>query len=122
MRLARRMHLFAGMWGVLSDKVSDADLMRALHPTPAVGGVPTKVAMEAIAHHEPFDRGWYAGPVGWIGANASEFAVGIRSALVERNRIALYAGAGIVEGSTAEGEWEEIEQKISDFTKSLTGT
>ncbi|HUF10597.1 MAG TPA: isochorismate synthase [Rhodothermales bacterium] len=122
MRLARRMHLFASMWGVLADRVSDADLMRALHPTPAVGGVPTKVAMEAIAHHEPFDRGWYAGPVGWIGANASEFAVGIRSALVEGNRVALYAGAGIVEGSTAEGEWDEIEQKISDFTKSLTGT
>jgi menaquinone-specific isochorismate synthase len=122
MRLSRRLHLFASMWGVLSDKVSDADLMRALHPTPAVGGVPTKIAMEAIAHHEPFDRGWYAGPVGWIGANASEFAVGIRSALVERNRISLYAGAGIVEGSTAQGEWDEIEQKISDFTKSLTGT
>lgn len=122
MLLTRRMHLFSSMWGMLSDKVSDADLMRALHPTPAVGGVPTKVAMEAIAHHEPFDRGWYAGPVGWIGANASEFAVGIRSALVERNRISLYAGAGIVEGSTPEGEWEEIEQKISDFTKSLTGT
>lgn len=122
MLLARRMHLFSSMWGMLSDKVSDADLMRALHPTPAVGGVPTKVAMEAIAHHEPFDRGWYAGPVGWIGGNASEFAVGIRSALVEHNRISLYAGAGIVEGSTAEDEWEEIEQKISDFTKSLTGT
>jgi len=122
MRLARRIHLFASMWGVLADRVSDADLMRALHPTPAVGGVPTKVAMEAIAHHEPFDRGWYAGPVGWIGANASEFAVGIRSALVERNKISLYAGAGIVEGSTAQGEWDEIEQKISDFTKSLTGT
>lgn len=122
MLLTRRMHLFSSMWGMLSDKVSDADLMRALHPTPAVGGVPTKIAMEAIAHHEPFDRGWYAGPVGWIGANASEFAVGIRSALVERNRISLYAGAGIVEGSTPDGEWEEIEQKISDFTKSLTGT
>jgi menaquinone-specific isochorismate synthase len=121
MKLARRLHLFSSMWGMLSDKVSDADLLRALHPTPAVGGVPTKVAMEAIAHHEPFDRGWYAGPVGWIGANASEFAVGIRSALVERSRISLFGGAGIVEGSTADGEWEEIEQKVSDFMKSLTG-
>lgn len=121
MRLASRMHLFSGMWGVLNDGVNDADLMRALHPTPAVGGVPTKVAIEAIAHHEPFDRGWYAGPVGWIGTDSSEFAVGIRSALITRNRLLLYAGAGIVEGSVAADEWEEVEQKISDFLEALSG-
>jgi menaquinone-specific isochorismate synthase len=119
MRLASRMHLFSGMWGTLNDGMTDADLMRALHPTPAVGGVPTKVAVEAIAYHEPFDRGWYAGPVGWIGTDSSEFAVGIRSALVADNVLSLYAGAGIVEGSVAADEWDEVEQKISDFLQAL---
>jgi len=122
MRLASRMHLFSSMWGTLNDGVTDADLMRALHPTPAVGGVPTKVAIEAIAYHEPFDRGWYAGPVGWIGTDSSEFAVGIRSALVGRNTLSLYAGAGIVEGSVASDEWDEVEQKISDFLQALAGS
>ena len=122
MRLASRMHLFSSMWGTLNDGVTDADLMRVLHPTPAVGGVPTGVAMEAIGYHEPFDRGWYAGPVGWLGTDASEFAVGIRSALVARNKLSLFAGAGIVEGSTAAGEWDEVEQKISDFLQALAGS
>jgi len=122
MRLASRMHLFSSMWGTLNDGVTDADLMRALHPTPAVGGVPTGVAIEAIAHHEPFDRGWYAGPVGWIGTDSSEFAVGIRSALIGGNTLSLYAGAGIVEGSVASDEWDEVEQKISDFLQALAGS
>ncbi len=121
MRLASRMHLFSTMWGTLNDGVTDADLMRALHPTPAVGGVPTGVAVEAIAYHEPFDRGWYAGPVGWIGTDSSEFAVGIRSALVAQNKLSLFAGAGIVEGSVASDEWDEVEQKISDFLQALAG-
>ena len=90
-------------------------MLRALHPTPAVGGYPKEGALEEIRSAEPFDRGWYAGPVGWIGADA-EFAVGIRSGLVRGNRLALFSGAGIVEGSVPEAEWAEIEQKISDFT------
>jgi menaquinone-specific isochorismate synthase len=122
MRLDSRMHLFSSMWGTLNEGVNDADLMRALHPTPAVGGVPTATAMEAIAHHEPFDRGWYAGPIGWIGTDSSEFAVGIRSALVNGDRLSLYAGAGIVEGSIASDEWDEVEQKISDFLQALAGS
>ena len=120
--MASRMHLFSRMWGTLNDSVTDADLMRALHPTPAVGGVPTGVAMEAIAHHAPFDRGWYAGPVGWIGTDSSEFAVGIRSALIAKTRLSLFAGAGIVEGSVASDEWEEVEQKIFDFLQALSGS
>jgi menaquinone-specific isochorismate synthase len=122
MRLDSRMHLFSSMWGTLNEGVNDADLMRALHPTPAVGGVPTGTAMEAIGHHEPFDRGWYAGPIGWIGTDSSEFAVGIRSALISRNTLSLYAGAGIVEGSVASDEWDEVEQKISDFLEALSGS
>ena len=66
---------------------------------------------------EPFDRGLYAGPVGWIGAEASEFAVGITVRARPRGRtLALFSGAGIVAGSVPDEEWAEIEQKIGDFT------
>nr|GMC72110.1 isochorismate synthase [Ipomoea batatas] len=65
-----------------------------------------------------FDRGMYAGPVGWFGGGESEFAVGIRSALVEKGLGAvIYAGTGIVEGSNSSLEWDELELKTSQFTK-----
>ena len=117
MKLARRRHLISRVRGTLREGVTDAEVLRALHPTPAVGGYPRAEALGEIRALEPFDRGWYAGPVGWIGAGASEFAVGIRSALVRGNSVALFSGAGIVAGSVPEGEWTEIEQKIGDFTR-----
>lgn len=117
--LARGRHLHARLTGTLQPDTSTLELLNALHPTPAVGGVPTQEARTAIRTQEPFDRGWYAGPVGWIGADAAEFAVAIRSGLVERSRLALFSGAGIVEGSVPEREWDEIEQKIGDFASIL---
>nr|MBA3585100.1 chorismate-binding protein [Gemmatimonadota bacterium] len=77
---------------------------------------PRSEALEEIRALEPFDRGWYAGPVGWIGADASEFAVGIRSGLVRGQKLALFSGAGLVAGSVPDEEWAETEQKIADFT------
>jgi menaquinone-specific isochorismate synthase len=91
--------------------------MAALHPTPAVGGHPTSDALKAIRDLEPFDRGWYAGPVGWIGSRGAEFAVALRCGLVRRDTLSLYSGCGIVEGSKPDAEWKEIEQKISDFIR-----
>lgn len=91
--------------------------MRALHPTPAVGGCPTEPALTAIRELEHFDRGWYAGPVGWIGSHGAEFAVALRCGLVRNSALSLYSGAGIVDGSEPEDEWAEIEQKIDDFVK-----
>ncbi len=117
MKLASRRHLVSRVRGTLGEGVTDAEVLRALHPTPAVGGYPRAEALEEIRALEQFDRGWYAGPVGWIGADGAEFAVGIRSGLVRRNRLALFSGAGIVAGSVPEGEWAEIEQKIGDFTR-----
>jgi menaquinone-specific isochorismate synthase len=117
MKLARRRHLSSEVHGTLREGVTDAEVLHALHPTPAVGGYPRGEALQEIRALEPFDRGWYAGPVGWIGADASEFAVGIRSGLVRGNSLALFSGAGIVAGSVPESEWAEIEQKIGDFTR-----
>ena len=116
MKLARRRHLISTVRGTLREGVRDVEVLQALHPTAAVGGYPRAEALEEIRALEPFDRGWYAGPVGWIGADASEFAIGIRSGLVRGNRLALFSGAGIVAGSVPGSEWAEIEQKIGDFT------
>ncbi|MBA2694199.1 MAG: isochorismate synthase [Rubrobacter sp.] len=119
MKGASRRHLVSKVRGTLGEDVSDADVLAALHPTPAVGGYPKAKAMSEIRRMEPFDRGWYAGPIGWIGAEGAEFAVGIRSGMVRGKKLSLYSGAGIVAGSTPEGEWAEIEQKISDFAAVL---
>lgn len=120
LKLARGQHLFTGYAGRLAESVSDSDLCSRLHPTPAVGGCPTNKAIVRIRELEGFDRGWYAAPFGSIGRNVVELAVAIRSALVEKRRLSLFSGAGIVIGSTPEQEWEEIENKIADFIKILT--
>ncbi len=115
MRLRRGRHLVSRVEGIAAADVSAADLLLGLHPTPAVGGYPTPDAMRAISQLEGFDRGWYAAPVGWISRDAAEFAVAIRSGLVEGKQVSLYSGAGIVGGSTAASEWAEIEDKLADF-------
>ncbi len=119
MRLTRGRHLYSGLRARLRPGTRSLDLLRALHPTPAVGGTPTDDALQLIRDLEPFDRGWYAGPIGWVGRDAAEFAVGIRSGLVEQRedgaRLSLYSGAGIVRGSDPAAEWAEIEGKVSPF-------
>ena len=124
MTLARGRHLYTGVRGTLADGVGALDVLRALHPTPAVGGTPTDRALDAIDRLEPFDRGLYAGPIGWVGRDgagreAAEVAVGIRSGLVEGRALSLYSGAGIVAGSDPAAEWAEIEHKIGDFARVL---
>ena len=119
MRLARYQHLCTAIEGILDHFHTDAELLRALHPTPAVGGVPRDAALDWIARTEPFDRGWYAGPVGWVGSDSAEFAVAIRSALVTGNTVHVYTGAGIVDGSTPESEWAELESKLAPYASVL---
>lgn len=119
LKLATVQHLITAFDGLLASEISDTDILRTLHPTPAVGGYPPDFAIEKILQIESFDRGWYAGPVGWVAHNAAEFAVAIRSGLIAKDKLYLFAGAGIVKGSTAESEWDEIETKLSSFTKLL---
>ncbi len=116
MKLAKGRHLLSSLTGRLKDGVTTLDLLSGLHPTPAVGGVPRVAARDAIRKAESFDRGWYAGPIGWIGVNGAEFAVALRCGLLQSDRLSLYSGAGIVEGSEPASEWAEIEHKISDIT------
>ncbi len=94
-------------------------MIEALHPTPAVGGYPREKTWHEIHELEGFDRGWYAGPVGWIGEDSAEMSVAIRSALMNNREVNIYAGAGIVPGSDPEKEWNEIEKKSLNFTNLL---
>lgn len=116
LHLNRLAHLYARCRARLRPEFrNDSTVLRQLHPTPAVGGVPREEAMELILSVEPFCRGWYAAPVGWLSHDAAEFAVGIRSALIVEDKVYLYSGAGLVEGSNPELEWEEVDQKIGDI-------
>lgn len=121
LRLPECQHLHRRIEGILSETSSDAAILRVLHPTPAVGGQPKREALEWIARLEPFDRGWYAGPVGWVGRDAAEFAVALRCGLAHGTAFSVYSGAGIVSGSTPEGEWDEIEGKMGNLAKVLGG-
>lgn len=112
-------HLRSKFKGVLRDEITDAEVLNRVPPTSAVGGHPRQLALQKIQDIEPFDRGWYAGAVGWFGRNEADFGVAIRSGIVSENRLRLYSGAGIVDGSDAEQEWAEIEQKIGDFINVL---
>ncbi len=119
MTLAHGRHLHTGVRGTLRADVGDGAVLAALHPTPAVGGFPRPASLEAIRRLEPFDRGWYAGPVGWVGREEAEFAVAIRSARLQGAEMTLYSGAGIVEGSRPEAEWREVEQKLGPYAALL---
>jgi menaquinone-specific isochorismate synthase len=107
-------HLATRVSGVLCDPAPSAlALAGRLHPTPAVGGLPRSEALAAIADLEGFDRGLYAGPVGWVDANGDgEWAVALRGAQLDGPRARLVAGAGIVAGSDPDAEWAETEAKL----------
>jgi menaquinone-specific isochorismate synthase len=112
-------HLRYAFNGQLGERSSDADILNALSPTPAVGGSPREAAMALIRELELFDRGWYAGPVGWVSRDAATFAVGIRSALVHGRNVHVYSGAGLVDGSDPDSEWNELDTKISQYLTAL---
>jgi menaquinone-specific isochorismate synthase len=115
LKLTHVQHLYSSFSGELKNSYSDFKIISRLHPTPAVGGFPRDLALQKIAELESHDRGWYAGPIGWIGSGSAEFAVAIRSALLHENILSLFAGAGIVKGSVPEAEWKELENKLANF-------
>lgn len=106
-------HLCTPMAGELRAGVDVFDVIAALHPTPAVGGVPREAALRHIAAHEPFDRGFYAAPFGRIdSAGDADVVVALRSGLFAGTRGLLHAGAGIVADSVPAHELEETELKL----------
>jgi isochorismate synthase len=114
-------HLSTRFRGLLREPSPDAlELVRALHPTPAVAGEPRDTALEMIHDLEPFDRGSYAGPVGWMDASGDgEWAIALRCAELRGGRATLYAGAGIVADSRPDAEVDETERKFRAFLDAL---
>jgi menaquinone-specific isochorismate synthase len=114
-------HLATPIRGELTDPAPSAlELARLLHPTPAVGGTPRAAALAAIPALEGFDRGRYAGPVGWVDARGNgEWAIALRCAELDGTRARLVAGAGIVEGSDPAAEWAETQVKLEPMLRAL---
>jgi menaquinone-specific isochorismate synthase len=119
-RLKHLLHLCTPIRALLNGDAHVLELLERLHPTPAVGGVPTRAALECIRETESFDRGWYAGSIGWFNAlGDGDFNVALRSGLVRSERAWLYAGAGIVRESRAALEYAETTWKLTAMLSSL---
>lgn len=119
-QLSTIQHLHTPITAPMVDQLHPLAVVAALHPTPAVAGVPTLAACEQIQRYERFDRSLYAAPLGWVDtAGNSEFLVGIRSALVAGSWARLYAGAGIVADSDPVREWAELKLKFRALRQAL---
>ncbi|GAB3663508.1 isochorismate synthase [Halopiger thermotolerans] len=119
-KLATIQHLRTPIEATLDGDRHVLEIVEALHPTPAVGGMPPDAAWETIRQTEPFDRGWYAAPVGWFDADGDgEFAVGLRSGIATDEAVTLFAGSGIVADSDPDEEWEEVQLKFRPILDEL---
>lgn len=106
-------HLYTPVTAKLKNGVTVFQLIEVLHPTPALGGVPRDTALEFIREEEQFDRGWYGAPIGWVDYHGnSEFAVAIRSGLVQGDEVSLFAGCGVMGDSDPEIEYQETAVKF----------
>ncbi len=113
-------HLVTEISGTLPEAHGLLALAERLHPTPAVGGEPRDAALAMVDEHEGFDRGWYAGPIGWLGADGDgELCVALRCGVVERTSATLFAGCGIVADSDPDLEWEESRIKLRAVISAL---
>ena len=112
-KVANIQHLGTPVYAQLAQPRTAIELAGLLHPTPAVGGEPWKKARQVMAEVENMDRGWYAGPVGWMdGSGDGEFCVALRSALIRDREAHLFAGVGVVADSDPAAELAETEIKL----------
>jgi menaquinone-specific isochorismate synthase len=119
-RLATVQHIETPISAELAGDEHVLSLVEALHPTPAVGGLPPDRALATIRETEPFDRGWYAAPVGWFDAKGNgTFAVALRSAVTMQDVATLFAGVGIVADSDPDREWDEVQLKYRPVLDAL---
>lgn len=113
-------HLWTPFQARLKDPTDFSRLCATLHPTPAVALVHDQRDLSVIRDLEGFDRGWYGGVIGWIGAGQAELAVGIRCCLSQGETWTFFTGAGIVAGSHGHKEWRELDQKLATFGEILS--
>lgn len=122
MKMKYIQHLYTPVVGKNREGTSLLDLVDRLHPTPALGGLPKQAAVEKIREVEQLDRGLYAAPLGWMDYRANgEFAVAIRSGLIQGKEASLFAGCGIVADSNAESEYIETSIKFRPMLAALGG-
>ena len=125
LHLANVMHLATDVRASVADGASSLTLLASLHPSAAVCGTPTSAAMTVIRDLEGLDRGRYAGPVGWTGADGDgEWGIALRCAEVDPDdprRLRLFAGCGIVAGSRPEQELAESAAKLVPVRDALQG-
>ena len=105
-------HLQTSVIGWLRPTETILTVVDELHPSPAVGGAPREAALAAIRRYEGFDRGWFAGPVGWLDGEGGDFVVALRSALVATDKAWLFAGCGVVASSNPDRELRETDLKL----------
>lgn len=101
--------------GKLLPFINDQEILKTVHPTPAISGFPRQMAADFLQKIEFFDRGWYASPIGYVSEKETRLYIAIRSACVVEKNLHLFSGAGIVKGSLPEKEWEELEKKTKHF-------
>jgi isochorismate synthase len=122
LKLSNIQHLQTPIVGELLPGHSILAALQYLHPTPAVGGFPREAALTEIREREQLDRGWYAGPIGWIDKSGyGEFAVALRSALIDGNTATLFAGCGIVADSLSDSEYAESCLKLKVMIRGSGG-
>lgn len=109
--MGKLVHRLVSFEGRVRPGLGDAAIVDALHPTPAVAGTPNGAALSYLREHEPFDRGWYAGPVGLVEPGRTTLSVALRCALWLGTTRVAFVGAGIVKGSVPQAEWDETELK-----------
>jgi isochorismate synthase EntC len=115
-------HLETPLAGDLRPGADPLQILSDLHPTAAIGGLPQRAAQCALRHIEPYSRGWFAAPLGWLAANGNlHGAIAIRSVWVSAERAVALAGAGIVKGSVAQDEWQETESKFDNMRAVIRG-
>lgn len=119
LKLSHVQHIYSQIQGQLCPDFNLEALIKALHPTPAVGGVPKLQATTLIQELESYERGPYAAPLGPVSKDYVEFCVGIRSALFQKNEAHVFGGVGVVEQSTPQEEWCESLAKMKNFTDML---
>ena len=122
-KMATVQHLSTVIEGDVAEGTGVLDIVDAVHPTPAVGGVPRREAVEYIAAHEPLDRGWYTGGIGWLTPSGDgEIAIGLRCGLVNGSTTTLFAGAGIVADSDPGSEVLETRLKLRPLLDLVAST
>lgn len=122
MKMRDIQHLYTPVIGKTRDDASLLALVDRLHPTPALGGLPKKEAVERIREVEELDRGFYAAPLGWMDFRGNgEYAVAIRSGLIQDNEASIFAGCGVVQDSNAESEYQETKIKFRPMLTALGG-